>query len=101
MACNVVDRAIQAFGAEGLSQDQELASMYAQLRTLRFADVRVIFLSCHPWLTTLFIGTGCSKYITWLTADLMYLTSSGPYPAGWSEGTETSAGVAQARSRVW
>jgi len=38
MACNVVDRAIQAFGAEGLSQDQELASMYAQLRTLRFAD---------------------------------------------------------------
>ena len=41
MACNVVDRAIQAFGAEGLSQDQELASMYAQLRTLRLADVRV------------------------------------------------------------
>ncbi|KAI9574917.1 acyl-CoA dehydrogenase/oxidase [Boletus coccyginus] len=38
MACNVVDRAIQAFGAEGLSQDQELASMYAQLRTLRLAD---------------------------------------------------------------
>jgi len=38
MACNVVDRAMQAFGAEGLSQDQELASMYAQLRTLRFAD---------------------------------------------------------------
>ncbi|KAL4075801.1 acyl-CoA dehydrogenase/oxidase [Scleroderma yunnanense] len=38
MACTVVDRAIQAFGAEGLSQDQELASMYAQLRTLRMAD---------------------------------------------------------------
>lgn len=41
MACNVVDRAIQAFGAEGVSQDQELAGMYAQLRTLRLADVRV------------------------------------------------------------
>ncbi|KAG8218414.1 acyl-CoA dehydrogenase NM domain-like protein [Butyriboletus roseoflavus] len=38
MACNIVDRAMQAFGAEGLSQDQELASMYAQLRTLRLAD---------------------------------------------------------------
>ncbi|KAF8559047.1 acyl-CoA dehydrogenase NM domain-like protein [Imleria badia] len=41
MACNVVDRAMQAFGAEGLSQDQELASMYAQLRTLRLADVHI------------------------------------------------------------
>ncbi|EIW82254.1 acyl-CoA dehydrogenase NM domain-like protein [Coniophora puteana RWD-64-598 SS2] len=38
MACTVVDRAMQAFGAEGLSQDQPLASAYAQLRTLRFAD---------------------------------------------------------------
>ncbi|KIO13023.1 hypothetical protein M404DRAFT_124959 [Pisolithus tinctorius Marx 270] len=38
MACTVVDRAMQAFGAEGLSQDQELANMYAQLRTLRMAD---------------------------------------------------------------
>ncbi|KAF9246984.1 acyl-CoA dehydrogenase/oxidase [Melanogaster broomeanus] len=38
MACKVVDRAMQAFGAEGLSQDQELASMFAQLRTLRLAD---------------------------------------------------------------
>ena len=39
MACNVVDRAMQAFGAEGLSQDQPLASSFANLRTLRFADV--------------------------------------------------------------
>ncbi|KAI6105523.1 acyl-CoA dehydrogenase/oxidase [Pisolithus sp. B1] len=38
MACTVVDRAMQSFGAEGLSQDQELANMYAQLRTLRMAD---------------------------------------------------------------
>jgi len=44
MACTVIDRAIQAFGAEGLSQDQELASMYAQLRTLRMADVGVSLL---------------------------------------------------------
>lgn len=39
MALQVVDRAMQAHGAEGLSQDQPLASWYAQLRTLRFADV--------------------------------------------------------------
>ncbi|KZP24670.1 acyl-CoA dehydrogenase NM domain-like protein [Athelia psychrophila] len=38
MACNVVDRAIQAFGAEGVSQDQPLAQLYAGLRTLRLAD---------------------------------------------------------------
>ncbi|EIN10694.1 acyl-CoA dehydrogenase NM domain-like protein [Punctularia strigosozonata HHB-11173 SS5] len=38
MACTVVDRAIQAFGAEGVSQDQDLANMYAGLRTLRLAD---------------------------------------------------------------
>jgi acyl-CoA dehydrogenase len=30
---------MQAFGAEGLSQDQELAFMFANLRTLRIADV--------------------------------------------------------------
>ena len=40
MACNVVDRAIQAFGAEGVSQDQPLANLFAGLRTLRLADVR-------------------------------------------------------------
>jgi acyl-CoA dehydrogenase len=39
MALGVVDRAMQAFGAEGLSQDQDLARIYAGLRTLRFADV--------------------------------------------------------------
>jgi len=41
MALQVVDRAIQAFGAEGLSQDQFLAEAWAGLRTLRFADVSV------------------------------------------------------------
>jgi acyl-CoA dehydrogenase len=39
MALQVVDRTMQAFGAEGLSQDQELAYMFANLRTLRIADV--------------------------------------------------------------
>ncbi|KAI0080748.1 acyl-CoA dehydrogenase NM domain-like protein [Panus rudis PR-1116 ss-1] len=38
MALQVVDRAIQSFGAEGLSQDQTLAQTWANLRTLRFAD---------------------------------------------------------------
>jgi len=38
MALKVVDRAIQAFGAEGVSQDQELAQLWAGLRTLRLAD---------------------------------------------------------------
>lgn len=102
MACNIVDRAMQAFGAEGLSQDQELASMYAQLRTLRLADVRV-YLPLLLSITNNFfsIGTRCSKYITWLKpADWIYLTCAGPYPAGWSKGTEASAGVAQARSGV-
>lgn len=38
MALKVIDRAIQAFGAEGVSQDQELAPRWAALRTLRIAD---------------------------------------------------------------
>jgi len=38
MALNVVDRAMQSFGAEGLSQDTELAKRWAGLRTLRIAD---------------------------------------------------------------
>jgi len=38
MALQVVDRAIQAFGGEGLSQDQGLAFAFANLRTLRIAD---------------------------------------------------------------
>jgi len=38
MALRVVDRAIQAHGGGGVSQDFPLAGMYAGLRTLRFAD---------------------------------------------------------------
>ena len=39
MAIRVVDRAIQSFGAEGVSQDTFLARAAAGLRTLRLADV--------------------------------------------------------------
>lgn len=38
MALDVIDRAIQIHGAVGLSQDMELAAMYAAQRCLRFAD---------------------------------------------------------------
>lgn len=38
MACTVIDRAIQAHGAAGVSQDFVLAQMYAFMRTLRIAD---------------------------------------------------------------
>jgi len=38
MALDVIDRAIQIYGAVGLSQDTFLASMYAWQRALRFAD---------------------------------------------------------------
>jgi len=38
MALNVVDRAIQLHGAEGVSQDTPLAKAWAGLRTLRIAD---------------------------------------------------------------
>ncbi|GJJ07342.1 hypothetical protein Clacol_001543 [Clathrus columnatus] len=38
MALRVVDRAIQSFGAEGVSQDTFLARAMAGLRTLRIAD---------------------------------------------------------------
>lgn len=57
MALTVVDRAIQAFGAEGVSQDQDLASAWAGLRTLRIADVsnnRLTWTDIYECLT----GTG-------------------------------------------
>ncbi len=38
MAQWVIDRAIQAYGAAGLSQDTPLAQLWANARTLRFAD---------------------------------------------------------------
>lgn len=38
MACAVIDRAIQAHGALGVSQDSFLAAAYAKVRSLRLAD---------------------------------------------------------------
>ncbi|MEH6943954.1 acyl-CoA dehydrogenase family protein [Bacillus sp. JJ722] len=38
MALQVLDRAIQAFGAAGVSEDFSLASSWANIRTLRLAD---------------------------------------------------------------
>jgi acyl-CoA dehydrogenase len=38
VALDVIDRAVQAHGAAGVSQDFPLASMWAHLRTLRIAD---------------------------------------------------------------
>lgn len=37
-ALSVIDRAVQAFGGAGVSQDTPLASMWAQTRTLRLVD---------------------------------------------------------------
>ncbi|XP_053446218.1 acyl-CoA dehydrogenase family member 10 isoform X2 [Nycticebus coucang] len=38
MACRVIDRSIQAFGAAGLSSDYPLSQFFAWARALRFAD---------------------------------------------------------------
>ncbi len=38
MALKVIDEAMQMYGGTGISQDTPLASMYAGMRTLRFAD---------------------------------------------------------------
>ena len=38
VALQVIDRAVQSFGAMGVCQDTPLASMWAQIRTLRLAD---------------------------------------------------------------
>jgi acyl-CoA dehydrogenase len=38
VALNILDRAIQAHGGAGVSDDFELAAMWANARTLRLAD---------------------------------------------------------------
>ncbi|KAI6714235.1 hypothetical protein JHW43_003182 [Diplocarpon mali] len=38
MGLTVIDRAVQAFGAAGVSQDTPLANMWSNIRTLRLAD---------------------------------------------------------------
>jgi alkylation response protein AidB-like acyl-CoA dehydrogenase len=63
MALEVIDRAIQSFGAEGISQDTELAYHWAQLRTLRIADVcnnSAVEISAEVSA----LGTRCRTYST-------------------------------------
>jgi len=55
MAIGVVDRAIQIFGGEGVSQDQELAYAWVNLRTLRIADVRLLLRVMFDVITTLIL----------------------------------------------
>lgn len=38
MALEVIDRAVQTYGAQGVCQDTPLAYMWAQVRTVRIAD---------------------------------------------------------------
>jgi acyl-CoA dehydrogenase len=38
MALEVIDRAVQTFGAQGICQDTPLAQMWAHVRTVRIAD---------------------------------------------------------------
>ena len=38
MTCDVIDRAIQAHGGMGLSQDIPLAAFFSYARTIRLAD---------------------------------------------------------------
>ena len=38
MACQIIDWAIQAHGAAGVSEDFPLAYLYSMIRTLRIAD---------------------------------------------------------------
>ena len=84
MACGVIDRAIQAYGAEGVSQDTPLAAMYAGLRTLRIADV-----SRPP--PFLFVCQG---------VDSLPFPCSGPgrcaHPADWTAGVEACDGSHEA-----
>ena len=88
MALQVVDRTMQAFGAEGLSQDQDLAFAFANLRTLRIADVSciglvAITLTLMPTLqgpdAVCFDSQGkCSL--------VLIILVSGPYTAGRTAG---------------
>ena len=68
MALTVIDRAMQSFGAAGLSQDTELARRWAELRTLRFADVGIFF-SLINWRAILTFGDSgtrcCSHTASW------------------------------------
>ena len=72
MALEVIDRAMQSFGAEGISQDTELAYHWAQLRTLRIADV-------------------CNKSAIGILADASALgTRCSTYPTSWTDRAQAS-----------
>lgn len=76
MAIRVVDRAIQSFGAEGVSQDTPLARAIAGLRTLRLADVSFF----NEWDFVLILLTLYSRvlmlqvvlHILWFNSDLSH-----------------------------
>lgn len=55
MALTVIDRAIQAHGAEGVSQDTPLAKYWAGVRTLRLADVRLLCATLDCWFELLIL----------------------------------------------
>lgn len=102
MALQVIDRAIQAFGAEGVSQDTELASLWAGLRTLRIADVSDCPSSIEPVLTRpLRIFRALMRYDnllfhSWklpLTSERFCVT--GPHPASRTTGAQESPDVGE------
>lgn len=83
MALQVIDRAIQSFGAEGISQDQSLARSWAGLRTLRIADVRTVtFLNQQINSDSVVTGTRCGvlgynlRNVTLLMAHVLYRFTS-------------------------
>ena len=87
MALQVVDRTMQAFGAEGLSQDQDLAFAFANLRTLRIADVSCIGLIAITLIFTLILqgpDAVClySRRKFSSTDRFFIFIFSGPYTAG-------------------
>lgn len=61
MALGVIDRAMQAYGAEGISQDTHLAKTWAGIRTLRFADVSSSSI-ISPWKNILTIVRKSTTY---------------------------------------
>lgn len=70
----IVDRAMQLYGASGLSQDTPLASMWAHARTLRIADGNIFFINNHLDLSTIFF------YQHVLKSNFLNVKSNPPLP---------------------
>ena len=83
MALTIIDRAMQSFGAEGLSQDTELARRWAGLRTLRLADVRTLCLMAACDSDLYDSGTRCCSHT-----------------ASWTKRTQTCARFGQKGTRA-